>query len=205
MTQDQIRALDSAGYVILQKVIPEETLEELRDIFEREAALKVQGGTRHADFNGVEEVQSLRSHALVTAGVRHILGDDFEAAPLHGRDPLPGFGQQGLHADAPQRTGPFLVATTIWMLDDFTPHNGPTRLVPATHVLPGPVPKALAAPANHHPKEIFAVAPAGSVLLFNGHLWHSGSRNNNKGRRRALQGAYHRPEFFYFSGMADKD
>src|SRR6185295_17322372 len=43
-------------------------------------------------------------------------------ADFHGRNPLPGFGQQGLHTDdVPRAPGaPYVVFTTLWMLDDFT-------------------------------------------------------------------------------------
>ncbi len=197
LTLEQAKALDTDGYLILGAMIPPEDLPALREIFEREAAKKPQGGTRHTDLSGEPRIRELALHSKVMAAARHILGDGFKAVVPHGRDPASGYGQQGLHADAPPRTGSYLIVTAIWMLDDFTTSNGPTRLVPGTHVLPGPVPKSYADPASHHPKEIFAIAPAGSVLVFNGHLWHSGSRNNSAGPRRALQGIYHRPEFFY--------
>ncbi len=45
----------------------------------------------------------------------------------------------------------------------------------------------MSAPASRHPDEVLAVASAGSVLVFNGHLWHGGTRNDGTGPRRALQ------------------
>jgi ectoine hydroxylase-related dioxygenase (phytanoyl-CoA dioxygenase family) len=196
----RLQSLDAEGYVILTDVVSPEALHELRGVFERAAQSSADvGGTRHVKFDGVEAIQALRLNSRITEVVRYILGNDFKAASLHGRDPLPGFGQQGLHADAPPRTGPYLVATAIWMLDDFTMNNGATRIVAGTHVLSGPVPKGFADPGAHHPKETLAIAPGGSVLIFNGHLWHSGTRNTSKGSRRALQGIYHRPEFYYHS------
>jgi ectoine hydroxylase-related dioxygenase (phytanoyl-CoA dioxygenase family) len=81
----------------------------------------------------------------------------------------------------------FFVLTAIWMLDDFTPRNGATRLVPRTHRIPRLIPKAYAQPLAHHPDEIVVTGKAGSVLVFNGHTWHSGTKNESDGPRRCGQ------------------
>jgi ectoine hydroxylase-related dioxygenase (phytanoyl-CoA dioxygenase family) len=52
----------------------------------------------------------------------------------------------------------------------------------------------MADPASHHPEEIVVTGKAGSVLIFNGHLWHSGTRNNNQHPRHALQYVFHARE-----------
>ena len=108
---------------------------------------------------------------------------------MGGRDPLPGYGQQGLHADWTVRFKgePFRAVTAIWLLDDFTGDNGATRVVPGTHRLPTPPPKSFANPASRHPEQTLIVANAGSVLVFNGHLWHSGTTNRSSGSRRVVQ------------------
>lgn len=72
-------------------------------------------------------------------------------------------------------------------MDDFTPNNGATRVIPGSHLVLRPVPKALLQPERRHPDEKLIVAKAGSVLLFNAHLLHSGTRNRSNGSRRALQ------------------
>src|SRR5262249_47409143 len=104
-------------------------------------------------------------------------------------DPLPGYGQQGLHADWTARTPgePFYAVTAIWLLDDFTKVNGATRLVPGTHLICGQPPKAMSDPASRHPNQVTVIAQAGSLLVFNGHLRHSGTRNNSANSRRVFQ------------------
>ena len=111
----------------------------------------------------------------------------------HGRNPGPGFGQQGLHADAPPRERGDAVSavTAIWMLDPFTTSNGSTRVVPRSHDRLGPVPRTLAAPAARHPDEIIVTGSAGDVVVFNGHLWHGGTQNRSTGPRRAVQMTAH--------------
>src|SRR5262245_34087998 len=73
------------------------------------------------------------------------------------------------------------------MLDDFTPENGATRVVPGSHRITRPLAKDLAQPLARHRDEKVIVGSAGSVLIFNGYLWHSGRRNDSKGPRRAIQ------------------
>ena len=43
------------------------------------------------------------------------------------------------------------------------------------------------APENHHPGEVRVTAGAGAALIFNGHLWHGGTRNGSREPRRVLQ------------------
>jgi len=78
----------------------------------------------------------------------------------------------------------------LWLLDGFTHDNGATRIVPGTHRGTRPIDKPLAKPGSRHPQQIQLQAPAGSVLVFNGHLWHSGMRNNSTSPRRTLQCSY---------------
>ena len=94
-----------------------------------------------------------------------------------------------MHADWTARTKgePFRIVTTIWLLDDFTSESGATRVVPGTHHLLTQPPKSFADPASRHPDQRIIVAKAGSVLVFNGHLWHSGTANKSSRPRRVLQ------------------
>ena len=70
-----------------------------------------------------------------------------------------------------------LVCNTMWALTDFTEANGATRLVPRTHT------------ADHSPsfgvshETIGAVMRRGSVLVWNGSLWHGGGANQTSERR----------------------
>jgi ectoine hydroxylase-related dioxygenase (phytanoyl-CoA dioxygenase family) len=151
-------------------------------------------GTRHINdlVNRDPVFVGVYTHPKILAAVYHVLRCSFRLGQINGRDPLPGYGQQGLHADwiARAKGEPFRIVTTICLLDDFTAENGATRLVPGTHKLLTPPPKSLAAPASRHPDQKVIVAKAGSVLMFNGHLWHSGTSNKSNRSRRVLQCSY---------------
>jgi hypothetical protein len=190
LSSGEKQALDEQGYLILPKTIGPAWLEQLRKAFEQTAGNQ-QSGTRHLKdlFNNGVVFEGIYTHPKVLAAVYHILRCPFRVGQLSGRDPLPGYGQQGLHADWLPRvpSEPFRIVTALWLLDDFTPDNGATRLVPGTHRLLTPPPKNMAAPTSRHPNQILVVAGAGSVLAFNGHLWHSGTRNETSRSRRVLQ------------------
>jgi ectoine hydroxylase-related dioxygenase (phytanoyl-CoA dioxygenase family) len=190
-------ALDRDGYLVLPQVLDGDVLARLREAFEtvfaeqHAATGAAPSGTRHVGdlvhrnplFEGV------CTHARILAAVHHVLRRPFRVFQLSGRDPLPGYGGQGLHNDwlprAPSQ--PFNFVTAIWLLDAFTAKNGATRLIPGSHLLPRGLPKNMMVPASHHPEERIVVADAGSVLVFNGHLWHSATRNDSDLSRRVLQ------------------
>ena len=68
--------------------------------------------------------------------------------------------------------------------------NGPTRLVPGTQWT-GRMPQELLEDCiAPHPQEIQVIAPAGSVLVFNGHCWHSGTANRTGAPRRTVHAAF---------------
>lgn len=197
LAAEQKEALDRDGCVVLGGLIGEAWLARLRAAFEKACAKDgkspaiKESGTRHADdlVNRDSCFEGVYTHPSVLAAVHHILRVPFRVGQLAGRDPLPGYGAQGLHGDWTTRAKgePFRIATTIWLLDDFTSDNGATRVVPGTHHLLTQPPKSLADPESRHPEQRIIVAGAGSVLVFNGHLWHSGTRNKTVLSRRVLQ------------------
>ncbi|MEM7308554.1 MAG: phytanoyl-CoA dioxygenase family protein [Planctomycetota bacterium] len=193
---DERRRLDDDGYVVLHGLLDALKLDRMREAFERAVGPAARtgdepSGTRHAGAELLEHssLDVAFTHRRVLAGVYHVLERPFQVFQLGARDPLPGYGLQGLHADWPPRVAgePYAVATALFLLDDFRPENGATRVVPGSHRSPAPPPRSLGAPDARHPDEELVLAPAGSVLLFNGHLWHAGTRNRGAGSRRVIQ------------------
>lgn len=127
------------------------------------------------------------SHPRVLAAIAHVLGE-FKLSSLNSRAALPGQGHQGLHVDfgTPVPPGEYRVCNSIWLLDDFTADNGATRVVPGSHrkgTTPG---QGMDDPRATHPDEVKVIAPAGTVVVFNSHLWHGGTANNTDRPRRAM-------------------
>src|SRR5207248_2903315 len=74
------------------------------------------------------------THPRVLAAIAHVLRGEFKLSSLNYRAALPGQGLQGLHADWGEavKPGDYYVCNSIWLLDDFTAANGPTRIVPGS-------------------------------------------------------------------------
>jgi ectoine hydroxylase-related dioxygenase (phytanoyl-CoA dioxygenase family) len=93
----------------------------------------------------------------------------------------PGEAAQPIHADdqllALPKPHPALVCNTMWALTDFTAANGATRIIPGSHA------------RDHSPDygKPYDSMPAemarGSVLIWNGSLWHGGGANTTAERR----------------------
>jgi len=191
-------SFDKLGYVVLPDIIDAGWLTRLRTAFERAVDKKhtatdgKRTGTRHASdlIQKDEAFDGVLTHAKILAAVHHALRRSFKVLALGGRDPLPGYGLQALHTDWYPRMSssePFSVVTALWLLDDFIENNGATRLIPGSHLWLKPLPKPLQQPEAKHPEERFIIAKAGSALVFNGHLWHSGARNESNRSRRVIQ------------------
>lgn len=198
LTAEQATALDSDGFLMLPGLIGAPRLAALR---ERTAALQAAeghaagrelggqpGAVMLADLiNKGDVFASCFTEPAVLAGAHRVVGA-LRVNSLNFRAALPGEGHQRLHADWPRAVvaGDFHLCNSIWLLDDFTADNGATRVVPGSHRW-GQVPAdVLADPAAPHPDERLLVAPAGTVVIFNGHLWHGGTRNRTDQPRRGL-------------------
>lgn len=105
----------------------------------------------------------------------HMLGDDFLVSSLGANIVRRGGVPGGLHADAgysPAETPYAVAANCIFMLSEFTEANGATRVVPGSHLWKA-WPTEDAAPEGM----VQAVGPAGTMLVFDGRLWHGTGPN----------------------------
>ena len=135
------------------------------------------------------------THPLVLAAMAHVLGE-FKLSSLNSRAALPGQGLQGLHADWGRREPGegFSVCNSIWLLDDFTAENGATRVVPGSHLRPELPGDVVDDPSAPHPDQVQLTAPAGTVVIFNSHVWHGGTLNRSDRPRRAMHSYFTRRE-----------
>ncbi len=203
LTQQEKDQLDQEGFLPLSGILTLDQLDSLRarvdELLEAEGD---RAGTEFRQEPGTERLSDLVNkgavfdvcftHPRVLAGIAQVLGADFKLSSLNYRAALPGQGHQALHTDwsEPVSADQFRVCNSIWLLDDFTADNGPTRVVPGSHQR-GTLPKnEMRDPAAPHPDEVTLVAPAGTVVIFNSHLWHGGTLNRTAVRRRALHGYF---------------
>jgi ectoine hydroxylase-related dioxygenase (phytanoyl-CoA dioxygenase family) len=95
----------------------------------------------------------------------------------------PGETAQPIHADdmVIPLAKPHLpiVCNSMWALSDFTDANGATRLVPGSHLKPNP-------DYGGQYDTVPAEMKKGSVLIWDGALWHGGGANRTAARRTGI-------------------
>ena len=199
LTADEKLALDRDGFLPLPNILSPAQLAaintRLAALLDREGAnagkeVHQEAGTdRLSDLVNKDPIFEICfTHPRVLAGIAHVLGGNLKLSSLNSRAALPGEGLQALHADwgGAVAPGDYYVCNSIWLLDDFTEYNGATRVVPGTHSS-GQAPRdALPDPKAAHPHEVKLLAPAGTVVIFNSHVWHGGTLNSTDRPRRAL-------------------
>ena len=122
--------------------------------------------------------------------MQFLLGERCVVGSLNGLSMTPGGHGQSLHLDQDQTVpGTVLTINALHTLDDFTRENGCTRVVPGSHerFMPHGEDRALI-----EEEAVYLEAPAGSLIAFNGGLWHAGSQNRTSHPRRAVHAFYHR-------------
>jgi len=200
-------ALDQQGYLSLGRLLDDPQLKSIRERLEQllseegdQAGHELFNSTRirHPKEEGADrlanlvnkgaEFDGLYTHPKLLAAITHILGPDIKLSSLNYRAAKPGQGLQKLHVDwkTAVTPGEFKVCNSIWLLDDFSAANGATRLVPRSHLCGKMPEEVMDDPHQSHPDEIILEAPAGTVIVFNSHLWHGGTVNHTNEPRRAI-------------------
>lgn len=191
-TQRHVTNIENDGYSIVERAIEPDFIDALVDDLDRlEHELEIVPAK-----NRFEGTKTVRIYNLL------IYGKLYERIPVHENilpivervlDPgclvsslssIAICGEekpQPLHADdqlipIPRPHVP-LVCNTMWALTDFTADNGATRIVPGSHAW-AELPDYFGT-YDSKPAEM----PKGSVMVYNGSMWHGGGANRTGARR----------------------
>lgn len=201
--QQHIYELDIYGFTLVENVLSTKEAHAMRDVLIR---CEQEVGTDHKHRGTARHVSNLPTldpiffktidHPKTLPLLEHFLGQGLILGSLNSRIVTPGDGYQGLHSDIPaEMLNPVspVMMNTVWLLDDFSPNNGGTRVVPGSHK------SGLAAPPEDMDVKhvVQPVAPAGSVIVFNGQTWHGGGANNSQANRHALFGHYRKRQLVF--------
>jgi ectoine hydroxylase-related dioxygenase (phytanoyl-CoA dioxygenase family) len=194
-THVHVERIASKGYTIVEDAIDVALIEALVADLERlEGELAIQPASNIFEGTRTVRIYNLLArgklyeevpvHASVLPIVEGVLDRGCLVSSLSSIAIDPGETAQPIHADdqlipLPKPHVP-LVCNTMWALTDFTEDNGATRLVPGTHVA------ARNPDFGEQHQEIAAVMKKGSVLVWNGSLWHGGGANRTDQRRIGL-------------------
>jgi ectoine hydroxylase-related dioxygenase (phytanoyl-CoA dioxygenase family) len=193
-TARHVEAIARDGFTIVENAIAPDLVDALAEALAR---LERELGAKPA-MNGFEGHRTVRIYNLlahdpvfaripVHANVLHIvegvLDEGCLISSLSSIAIDPGETAQPIHADdqvipleKPHRP---IVCNSMWALTDFTEANGATRLVPGSHRKPNP---DYGGAYDTIPAEM----AKGSVLIWDGALWHGGGANRTDARRTGI-------------------
>ncbi|MEU3752587.1 phytanoyl-CoA dioxygenase family protein [Streptomyces olivoreticuli] len=212
------RDLVEAGYCLVECPLPTAAFEKLRGRLREVAEQERENGTAFLYDGGNQRVFSLLNKGeefernvqdpTVMLLMEEILGFGFLLSSTHANIAGPGGSRMHLHADQTFARPPWppypLVANSMWMLDDFTEDNGATRLVPGSHLLDRQ-PDYDRGEGNT--ESVAVCAPAGSVMIFDGRLWHQTGANTTDRPRHGILNyycrGYVRQQQNFFSGLRE--
>jgi ectoine hydroxylase-related dioxygenase (phytanoyl-CoA dioxygenase family) len=204
--------LDKAGFTVVPGVLPAEHLASVAAAYD--AAVEsappddIRVGSSTTRVNGLvnrgPEFDALYLHPLALKACGRILNEPFKLSTMHARTLRPKTGAQNLHIDCQRDHRGWTMIGFIHMVDPFRDDNGATRFVPGSHLWSTTPPELLAGCSGDYPEQVLACGPAGSMILFNGSVWHGHAANRSAEPRRSIQGAYIRRDAESKAGMSTR-
>lgn len=195
------RQLDDDGYFVMEGPVAPDRFAQLSEAYDAAVIsahtgdVSIRSSTRISDFvNRGESFDELYIYRPLLAACSHIIGRPFKLSTMLARTLEPGAPAQDLHVDFARDAEGWPMAGFIIMIDEFGSDNGATRFVPGSHMhasAPGDVIENLSAFCEG---EALARGPAGSIIIYNGSIWHGFTANRSARPRRSIQGAFIRRE-----------
>jgi ectoine hydroxylase-related dioxygenase (phytanoyl-CoA dioxygenase family) len=202
---DQAKAdLAEHGYCLIEGLLTPERTKLLRDRVMELAAAEIADGNDYVYEGGSNQriwtllnkrdcFVELAMEPTVLGLMEHLLDTDFLLSNIDANIAGPGGKPMFLHADqsfVPPPWPPYaLVANVMWMLDEFTPDNGATRVTPGSHRRSKPPELTI---SDQHTVPV--CGPAGTAMVFDGRLWHqTGANVTERERRVGILAYYCRP------------
>ena len=191
---EQHRELLETGYVIIENLMSQESLDALREEtaphLEKVGRNSFEGERTQRIYGLPEKIRSADpfiTHPLILAHLDRLFLPNYLLSQAQVINIMSHSPAQPLHIDDGfyrwPRPRPALSAATVFAIDDFTEENGATVAIPRSHLWG----------EDRGPQEGDELVPAGSCILFLGNLWHGGGENRSNHNRLALTAQYCEP------------
>ena len=187
---ERVAEIEAQGYTIIPDFIQPKEIAQIRHAFDTEVPI-----TEMREI-GTDTGKTLRAHNLLakTRAVDYLFLDPRIRALIEGVlgprvqinvttlfNILPGETKQFLHQDDGlwpiKRPHPHFVCNALIALDDFDLENGATHIVPYSHSWHD-------RPVDQSIETLQVTMRAGTMLMWEGGLWHGGGANTSKNRER---------------------
>ena len=187
---ERVAEIEAQGYSIIPNFVQPEEIAQIRQAFDTEVRITVLRAI------GTDSGKTLRAHNLLakTRAVDYLFLDPRIRALIEGVlgprvqinvttlfNILPGETKQFLHQDDGlwpiKRPHPHFVCNALIALDDFDLENGATHIVPYSHSWHD-------RPVDQSIETLQVTMRAGTMLMWEGGLWHGGGANTSKDRER---------------------
>jgi hypothetical protein len=203
----EVQDLHEVGFVVVPGPIEPAGLGPLAEAYDSAVAAAlalVSLGTADAEVAKIAKTTT-RVHDFVNRGPAfdglyvfqpvletccHIIGQPFKLSSLLGRTLRPHTGAQELHADFQRDGDGWPMVGFIFMIDEFRPDNGATRFVPGSHQASTSPDESMQDATAPYEGQVLGCGPAGSMLIYNGSIWHGHTANQSDQPRRSIQGAF---------------
>ena len=196
LPRDTAEELDVRGFIVIKGAITRIQAAQLKAAYDAAVSgadpddIKIGSTTtRVSDFvNRGSAFDWIYTHGPILAACASVIQRPFKLSTMHARAVHPSAPAQQLHVDFKRQTDGWPMIGFILMIDPFQETNGATRFVPRSH-------KWLKTPEDdvrslHEEQQVVANGPAGSIIIYNGSIWHGHSANETMRARRSIQGAY---------------
>ena len=191
-------ALNDQGFSVLRGIIGQDKIHSLASAYDASFAsadgddLRIGSTSTKVNdfFNRGPLFEELVLLPPLLEACCQVIGGPFKLSSFVGRTLRAGSQSQELHVDVQRNSADWPLLGFIFMIDEFRRDNGATRFVPGSHRGIETPEQTMAEVHADHPEQTLACGGAGSLLVFNGSVWHGHTANTSTGPRRSLQGAF---------------
>jgi hypothetical protein len=193
-----VQDLCDVGFVVISGKVASDRLAQFAEAYD--SAVVCAGAddvsigsstTRVNDFvNRGPEFDGLYVYGPVIEACCRIIEQPFKLSTMHARTVRPYSQAQNLHVDFRHEADGWPMVGFIIMVDEFRTDNGATRFVPRSHKWPT-IPTDFSNDTSaDYEGQVLACGPVGSVIIYNGSVWHGHTANRVGEPRRSIQGAF---------------
>ncbi len=189
LTEEAASRLLDLGFVVIPGPVPRGEIASLVDAYEVAVAsaapadVSIGRTTTRVDnlVNRGPAFDAVYVYPPLLDACCRVVRQDFKLSTMLARTLRPDSPDGELHVDFEQDAEGYPMVGFILMVDDFRPDNGATRFVPRSHAWTT-VPEDVQG-------QVLACGSAGSLIIYNGSIWHGHTANTSGQPRRSIQGA----------------